>query len=81
MTIAVIPYKSRAFHIIQDLSFNIIVDEEKIQSVNDATVRIALEKALQYIGEALSQLIAAIAKARKDIPILFSKADIKDSFW
>ena len=65
----------------QDLSFNITVDGEKLQSVNDTRVRIALEEALQHIGEVLPWLIVVIAKTRKDIPILFSKADIKDGFW
>ena len=46
LPIAAIPYKSKAFRIIQDLSFNITVDREKLQSVNETTVRIAPEEAL-----------------------------------
>ena len=74
-------YKSRLFWIIQDLSYQPIINSIKYPSLNNTIVRIAPPHVVAYIGLALSQILLAIVSALKYTPILLSKADIIDGFW
>ena len=65
---------------LRDYLLQVKVNRMKLLSVNNTTVHIALEEALHYIREVLLRIILAIANARDDIPVLLSKADIKDGF-
>ena len=53
----------------------------EMKSVNETTVKLGPQKALNYIGSALPRLIHAMATANENYPILFTKADIEDGFW
>ena len=55
--------------------------EERIASVNETSSPAVPREALDYIGTALPRITHAIATAETNIPCLFTKADIKDSFW
>jgi len=80
--IAAIPHKSKAFRSILDLSFSLRHKNGGIlESVNDSTVKMAPRGALDQLGQALSQIIHAFAKADEDAKIFMAKWDIKDGFW
>jgi hypothetical protein len=80
--IAVIPHKSRAFHSILDLSFRLWLKHGGfLDSVNNSTVKMAQQGALDQLGHALSRIIHAIANAEDNTNIFMAKRDGKDSFW
>ena len=65
-----------------DLLFELEVNRRRLASVNDASKALAPAAALDQMGEALPQLIAAVASAPKEGgDIVFAKLDIKDGFW
>jgi hypothetical protein len=49
--------------------------------VNDTTVKLAPQGALDQRGHALSRIIYAFAEAEEDAKIFMAKWDIKDGFW
>jgi hypothetical protein len=80
--IAAIPHKSKAFRSILDLSFRLRLRSGGIlASVNDSTVKLAPQGALDQLGHALSRIIHAFAEAEEDDKIFMAKWDIKDGFW
>ena len=52
-----------------------------LASVNDSTVKLAPQGALDQSGHALSRIVHAFAKAEDDVKIFMAKWDIKDGFW
>jgi len=80
--VAMIPHKSRAFHCILDLSFQLNLKDKKKASVNSATAKLAPREGMVQLGPALKCLIALMAANRsKGKPFRFAKLDIKDGFW
>jgi hypothetical protein len=80
--IAAIPHKSKAFRSILDLSISLCLKNDGIlESVNDSTVKMAPRGALDQLGQALSRIIHAFAKADDNAKIFMAKWDIKDGFW
>ena len=80
--IAAIPHKSKAFRSILDLSFRLrLRSGGLLASVNDNTVKLAPQGALDQLGHALSRIIHAFAEADDDDKIFMAKWDIKDGFW
>jgi hypothetical protein len=80
--IAAIPHKSKAFRSILDLSFSLHLKNGGIlELVNDSTVKMAHRGALDQLGQALSRIIHAFAKADENAKIFMAKWDIKDGFW
>ena len=80
--IATIPHKSKAFRSILDLSFSLHLKNGGIlESVNHSTIKMAPRGALDQLGQALSRIIHAFAKADEDAKIFMAKWDIKDGFW
>ena len=61
--LAMIPHKSRKYRAILDLSYQLMVAGYLLPSVNDATVRMAPEEAMDQIGSVLPQMIEALAAA------------------
>ncbi len=49
--------------------------------MNNATVKLALQGALDQLGHALSQIIHAFAKSDDGAKIFMAKWDLKDGFW
>jgi hypothetical protein len=75
-------HKSKAFRLILDLSFRLRLQSGGIlASVNDATVKLAPQGALDQLGHALSRIIHAFAKAEEGDKIFMAKWDIKVGFW
>ncbi len=80
--IAAIPHKSKAFQSILDLSFRLRLQNGRfIESVNNTTVKMPPQGALDQLGHALSRSIHAFAEAKEDAKIFMAKWDIKDGFW
>jgi hypothetical protein len=80
--IAAIPHKSKVFRSILDLSFRLRLQNGSfIKPVNDTTVKMAPQGALDQLGHTLSRIIHAFAAAKKDTKIFMAKWDIKDGFW
>ncbi len=49
--------------------------------VNDTTVKMAPQGALDQLGHALRRIIHAFAEAKEDAKIFMAKWNIKDGFW
>jgi hypothetical protein len=82
LPIAANPHKSKAFRSIVDLSFSLRLKNGGIlESVNKSTVKMAPKGALDQLGQSLSRIIHAFAKAEEDSKIFMAKWDIKDGFW
>ncbi|GFH59971.1 hypothetical protein CTEN210_16447 [Chaetoceros tenuissimus] len=82
--IAAIPHKSRLFRFILDLSFQLLVDGERMPSVNSSTNKTAQQQSMSQLGQAIKRIINTMAQARKKDPAQrfhFAKLDIKDGFW
>ena len=80
--IAMIPHKSRKYRAILDLSFQLRLNGKQMPSVNSATNKLAPQKAMAGLGEALRRFIFTMAhNYNKDQPFKFAKCDIKDGFW
>ena len=75
-------HKSKAFWSILDLSFRLRLRSGGIlASVNDSTVKLAPQGALDQLGHALSRIIHAFAEAEEGDIIFMAKWDIKEDFW
>jgi len=80
--ISAISHKSKAFRSILDLSFSLRLKNDGIlESVDNSTVKMAPRGALDQLGQALSRIIHAFAKANDNAKIFMAKWDIKDGFW
>ena len=80
--VAMIPHKSRSYRCILDLSFQLKVNNKKIDSVNMGTKLQAPQKAMSYLGSVINRLIYLLAdNYNKNVPFIFSKCDVKDDFW
>ena len=74
----------KVFQSIIDLSFCLwLKNSIFIESVNNTTVKMAPQGALDQLVHALSlsRIIHAFAKAKEDAKIFMAKWDIKDGFW
>ncbi len=80
--IAAIPFKSKAFWSILDLSFRLWLKNGGIrEAVNNTTTKTVPGGAIDQIGDCLSRIIHAFTKADADAKIFMAKWDIKDGFW
>ncbi len=82
LPIVAIPHKSKEFHSILDLLFQLRLANGGVRlSVKDTTEKTALSEAINQLGKCLSCVIHAFAEADEDAKILMAKWDIKDGFW
>jgi hypothetical protein len=80
--IAAIPYKSKQFRSILDLSFHLQLKQGGIlPSVNATTIKTAPRGAIDQLGHSLTRIIHAFAKTKDEVRIFMAKWDIKDGFW
>jgi len=80
--IVAIPHKSKQFHSILDLSFNLQLKQGSIvPSVNSTTIKTAPKGTIDQLGHSLTRIIHAFAEAEEDARIIMAKWDIKDGFW
>ena len=81
-SLAMIPHKSKKYRTILDLSYQLLVVEYLLSSVNGATKSCAPEEATSQIGSVFPRIIEAIA--RLDVnegPVSMMKVDLTDRFW
>lgn len=64
-----------------DLSYNICLHDCKLASVNESMENTAPHGAIYKMGQTLSCIIHAFAKADADCKIFMAKWDMKDGFW
>jgi hypothetical protein len=75
------PHKSKVFRSILDLSFSLRLKNGGIlESANNSTVKMVPRGALDQLGQALSRIIHAFAKADDNAKIFMAKWDIKEGF-
>lgn len=80
--IAAIPHKSRQFRVILNLAYELKFGTTKLKSVNDATDKtLAPQHSMHELGNVIPRIILAMANADPDLPLLFSKVDLKDGYW
>ena len=79
-TVTAMPHKSRLCRLTLDLSLVLRVSGAQ-KSVDGTSTPVTQRDALDSIGTTLQNIIHAIASAATDTTCLFSKADVKDSFW
>ena len=80
--IAMIEHKSKPYRAILDLSFPVtLADNTTHPSVNDATQKMAPQKAIDQLGHSLQRIIHAFATVDPHAKIFMAKWDIKDGFW
>ncbi len=80
--IAAIPHKSKAFWSILDPSFQLrLRNGGFLDAVNDTTEKTSPGRAIDQIGECLTCIIHAFAKAGNSHKIFMANWDIKDGFW
>ena len=80
--VAAIPHKSKSYRVILDLSFNLMMNNMFLKSVNETTKKMAPQETMVQLGLTLKRLIATMAD-NYDLskPFQFCKLDIKDGFW
>ena len=82
LPLAAIPHKSREFRMILDLSYNIKVNNTKLQSVNKTSNKeLAPQHAIFELGNLILRIVWALATVDPTILFLFTKVDLKDGYW
>ena len=79
--IAMIPYKSRKFRAILNLSYTIKLTQQRMEAVNNTTTKTAPQGAMDQMDHVLDHIIYALAEAEEDDIIYQGKTDVKDGFW
>ena len=65
-----------------DLSFDIAVNGIKLGSVNDISDKnLAPQHAIFELGNVIPRLVWALARTQREVPVLFSKIDLKGGYW
>ena len=81
--LAAVPHKSRMYRMILDLSFQLLVNGKKLESVNDSSDKnLAKQEAMYELGNVIPRIIWTMALSKdKTTPFLFTKVDLKDGYW
>ena len=80
--IAVIPHKSRRFHMILHLLFDICINSKQLGSVNERSDKtLAPTHAMFELGNVILRIVWVLAKVDPALPFMISKIDLKDGYW
>jgi len=81
--LAAVPHKSRKYRMILDLSFQLLVNGKRLESVNDSSDKsLAKQEAMYELGNVIPRIIWTMALAKdKTTPFMFTKVDLKDGYW
>ena len=81
--LAAVPHKSRKYRMILDLSFQLLVNGKKLDSVNTSSDKsLAKQEAMYELGNVIPRIIWAMALSKNETtPFMFSKVDLKDGYW
>jgi hypothetical protein len=82
LPISAIPHKSRKFGMILDLSFKLLLNGKRLESVNETSDKAsAPQHAMFELGNIIPRIIWAMALSKdKTTPFMFSKVDLKDEY-
>jgi hypothetical protein len=81
--LAAVPHKSRIYRMILDLSFQLLVNGKRLESVNSASDKsLAKQEAMYELGNVIPRIIWAMALSKDTVtPFMFTKVDLKDGYW
>jgi hypothetical protein len=81
--ITAIPHKSRRFRMILDISFKLLLNGKRLESVKEASDKAkAPQHAMFELGNVIPRIIWAMTLSKDEtIPFMFSKVDLKDGHW
>jgi hypothetical protein len=81
--LAAVPHKSRKYRMILDLSFQLLVNGRRLESVNDSSDKsLAKQEAMFELGNVIPRIIWTMALSKDTTtPFMFSKVDLKDGYW
>jgi hypothetical protein len=86
--LAAIPHKSRLYQMIPDLSFQLLVNGKKLESVSNSSDKsLAHQESMYKLGNLIPRIIWTMALSQdKTAPFIFTKVDLKDgilhtSYW
>jgi hypothetical protein len=81
--LADVPHKSRVYCMILDLSFQLLVNGNKFDSVNSSSDKsLAHQESMYELGNVIPRIIWTMALSKdKTTPFMFTKVDLKDVYW
>jgi hypothetical protein len=81
--LAVVPHKSRVYQMILDLSFQLLVNSKKLNSVNNSSDKsLAHQESMYKLGNVIPRIIWTMALSKDTTtPFMFTKVDLKDGYW
>jgi hypothetical protein len=81
--LAAVPHKSRVYQMIFDLSFQLLVNGNKLDSVNNSSDKsLAHQESMYELGNVILRIIWTMALSKdKTTPFMFTKVDLKDDYW
>jgi hypothetical protein len=81
--LAAVPHKSRKYRMILDLSFQLLVNGRRLESVNNSSDKLlAKQEAMFELGNVIPRIIWTMALSKDTTtPFMFSKVDLKDGYW
>jgi hypothetical protein len=81
--LAAVPLKSRVYRMILNLSFQLQVNDNKLDTVNDSSDKsLAHQESMYELGNVTPHIIWTMALSKdKTTPFMFTKVDLKDGYW
>jgi hypothetical protein len=77
--LAAVPHKSRVYQMILDLSFQLLVNGNKLGSINDSSNKsLAHQESMYELGNVIPRIIWTMALSKdKSTPFMFTNIDLK----
>jgi hypothetical protein len=81
--LAAVPHKSRKYRMILDLSFQLLVNGRRLESVNDSSNKtLAKQEAMFELGNIIPRIIWTMTLSKNTTtPFMFSNVNLKDGYW
>jgi hypothetical protein len=81
--LAAVPHKSRVYRMILDLLFQLLVNGNKLGSINASSGKsLAHQESMYKLGNVTPRIIWTMALSNdKTTPFMFTKVDLKDGYW
>jgi hypothetical protein len=81
--LAAVAHKSRVYRMILSLSFQLLVNGNKLDSVNDSSNKsLAHQESMYKLGNVIPRIIWTMALSKdKTTPFMFTKVDLKYGYW
>jgi hypothetical protein len=81
--LAAVPHKSCVNRMILDLSFQLLVNGNKLDSINGSSDKsLAHQESMYELGDVIPRIIWTMALSKDNTtPFMFTKVDLKDGYW